>query len=60
MPVLHVVDHPLLALELTVLRDAQTGQEASRKALAEAAAMLAYEALRETEVARVTVRTPLE
>jgi uracil phosphoribosyltransferase len=60
MAALHVVDHPLLARELTVLRDAATGLEAFRTALAEAAAMLAYEALRETAVATVTVRTPLE
>jgi uracil phosphoribosyltransferase len=60
MPALHVVDHPLLARELTVLRDAATGQEPFGRALAEAAAMLAYAALRDTEVARITVRTPLE
>jgi uracil phosphoribosyltransferase len=57
---LHVVDHPLLARELTVLRDAATGLEAFRAALAEAAGVLAYEALRDIPVAQVTVRTPLE
>lgn len=57
---LHVVDHPLLARQLTVLRDASTGLEAFRVALDTASGALAYEALREVPVASVTVRTPLE
>ena len=57
---LHVVDHPLLALQLTILRDASTGLEAFRATLATAARALAYEALRDVPVAAVAVRTPLE
>ncbi|UTI65805.1 uracil phosphoribosyltransferase [Paraconexibacter antarcticus] len=57
---LHVVDHPLLARQIAVLRSVATGREQFRAALAEAAGALAYEALRDVPVAEVTVRTPLE
>ncbi|MCW3040469.1 MAG: uracil phosphoribosyltransferase [Solirubrobacterales bacterium] len=60
MTSVHVVDHPLLARQVAALRSAGTGREQFRAAMAEAAAVLAYEALRDIPVAEITVRTPLE
>lgn len=60
MSSLRVVDHPLLATRIAVLRAASTGREQFRAALAQAADVLAYEALRDIAVTEVTVRTPLE
>lgn len=57
---LRVVDHPVLARALTELRAADTSRAAFRAALAEAAEMLAYEALRDLPTEEVTVTTPLE
>jgi uracil phosphoribosyltransferase len=57
---LRVVDHPVLARAVTELRAAGTSRAAFRAALAEAAEMLAYEALRDLPVVEVDVRTPLE
>jgi uracil phosphoribosyltransferase len=57
---LRVVDHPVLARAVTELRAADTSRAAFRAALAEAAEMLAYEALRDLPVVEVDVRTPLE
>ena len=57
---LRVVDHPVLARAVTELRAADTSRAAFRAALAAAAEMLAYEALRDLPVVDVDVRTPLE
>jgi uracil phosphoribosyltransferase len=57
---LRVVDHPVLARAVTELRSAETTRAAFRAALAEAAEMLAYEALRDLPVEEVAVQTPLE
>jgi uracil phosphoribosyltransferase len=54
-----VVDHPLAAARLGVLRDATTGSQGFRAALAELAAMLVYEATRDLPTVEVTVRTPV-
>ncbi len=55
-----VVDHPLLARDLTRLRRAETPYGDFRQILAGASAHLAYEALRTVRVRPVTVQTPLE
>ncbi|MCW3010817.1 MAG: uracil phosphoribosyltransferase [Solirubrobacterales bacterium] len=55
-----VVDHPLLARHLAVLRSADTSREQFRHALGEAAAILAYEATRELDREDFHVLTPLE
>jgi uracil phosphoribosyltransferase len=57
---LRVVDHPVLARAVTELRSADTSRAAFRAALAEAAEMLAYEALRDIPTTEVEVTTPLE
>ena len=55
-----VVDHPLLQRALTRLRDRETTHGDFRRTLNDAAAILAYEALRSLPVEPLTVRTPLE
>lgn len=57
---LSLVDHPLLARSLSVMRSADTPRAAFRAAMADAAGILAYEALRDLPVSTVPVRTPLE
>ena len=55
-----VVDHPLLQRALTRLRDRETTHGDFRRTLNDAAAILAYEALRSLPVEPLSVRTPLE
>jgi uracil phosphoribosyltransferase len=55
-----VVDHPVLADRLVVLRDRATPHGAFRRALEEASAILAIEATRDLPTRDVTVDTPLE
>src|SRR3954468_12761659 len=55
-----VVDHPLVARHLTVLRDRETPSATFRAALAEVATFLGYEALRDLRTHEEDVRTPLE
>jgi uracil phosphoribosyltransferase len=56
----HVVDHPVLAEAMTVLRAVDTPRTSFRTAMSEAAAMLAYEATRGLPQRDVEVQTPLE
>jgi uracil phosphoribosyltransferase len=55
-----VVDHPVLADRLTVMRDRDTTHADFRQALFEASAILAVEAARDLPVTPVEVQTPLE
>jgi uracil phosphoribosyltransferase len=55
-----VVEHPVLADRLAVLRDRRTTHGEFRQALFEASAILAVEAARELPLATVSVETPLE
>ena len=57
---LTVVDHPILRRLLTTLRDKATSHGDFRRALSDAAAILAYEALRDLATKPVEVETPLE
>ena len=54
-----VVDHPLAAARLTVLRDERTDNATFRAALRELTSMLVYEATREAPSEVVSIRTPL-
>jgi uracil phosphoribosyltransferase len=54
-----VVDHPLVAHKLTVLRDARTESPTFRRLTDELVTLLAYEATRHVRVEAVTVTTPL-
>lgn len=55
----HVIDHPLAAARLTVLRDKRTGNAAFRAALRELTLMLVYEATRTAPSEPVPICTPL-
>jgi uracil phosphoribosyltransferase len=54
-----VIDHPLAATRLTVLRDERTDAAGFRAALRELTLMLVYEATRDLATQPVRIRTPL-
>jgi uracil phosphoribosyltransferase len=54
-----VLDHPLAAQRLTLLRDTTTDRAGFRAALDSLSTMLVYEAARTLPVESVTVRTPI-
>jgi uracil phosphoribosyltransferase len=54
-----VIDHPLAAARLTVLRDERTDGAGFRAALRELTLVLIYEALRDAPTRPVRIRTPL-
>ena len=56
---LHVVDHPLVAHKLTVLRDIATDSPTFRRLTEELVTLLAYEATRDVRVEPHEIRTPL-
>ena len=55
-----VVDHPLLKRDLTLLRREETPHGQFRKTVSDAAAILAYEAMRDIELEETSIETPLE
>ncbi len=55
-----VVDHPLLRRDLTLLRRRDTPHGLFRKTLSDAAAILAYEAMRDLDLGETRIHTPLE
>ena len=57
---LTVVDHPLLQRDLTLLRRQETPHGQFRKTVSDAAAILAYEAMRDIELEETSIETPLE
>jgi uracil phosphoribosyltransferase len=59
-PRLTVVDHPLAARHLAVLRDAATPSHTFRATLSDISMLVLYEALRDLRVAEWQIDTPLE
>jgi uracil phosphoribosyltransferase len=57
---LRLVEHPVLADRLSVLRDRETSHGDFRQALFEAAAIMAVEVARDLPVKEVEIETPLE
>jgi uracil phosphoribosyltransferase len=57
---LKVVEHPVLADRLSVMRDRETSHGAFRQALFEAAAIMAVEVARELPLKEIEIETPLE
>ena len=55
-----VVDHPLLKRDLTILRRSETPYGIFRKTVSDAAAILAYEAMRTLDLHLLEIETPLE
>jgi uracil phosphoribosyltransferase len=60
VPELHVVDHPLMADRIAVLRDGATDRAGFRRALRAAAVLLAVQATRDLATRQARVQTPLE
>jgi uracil phosphoribosyltransferase len=54
-----IIAHPVVQHHLTVLRDRRTGPEEFRQRLAQAAALMVYEATRSLGTSPLGVRTPL-
>lgn len=54
-----VVDHPLVAHKVTVLRDKNTSSPVFRQLTEELVTLLAYEATREVRTVQITVETPV-
>lgn len=54
-----VIDHPIVASRLTVMRDERSTNSEFRYALRELATLLVYEATRELERADVSITTPV-
>jgi uracil phosphoribosyltransferase len=59
MPVVHLVDHPLVHDALVTLRDKHTTSEVFRQAATRISVLLVAEALRDVPTACVTVETPI-
>ena len=55
----HVANHPLIAHQVTVLRDERTPSSTFRELIGEIVTLLAYEATREVKTVPVTVKTPV-
>lgn len=56
---LHVLDHPLLQLKLSILRDKNTGVKEFREVVGEMAALMCYEATRNLPTKEVEIETPM-
>ena len=56
---LTVVDHPLVQHKLAIIRDKRTGNKEFRELMEEVTMLMAYEAMRDLELAPVTIETPL-
>jgi uracil phosphoribosyltransferase len=58
-PGVHVIDHPLVRVKLTRLRDERTSPEEFRARLAELSTLLVFEATRDLPTRTEPIRTPL-
>ena len=56
----HVVDHPLLAHKISMLRDKSTGTNQFRTLVSEIAMLMGYEAFRDLPTELVEIETPME
>ncbi|MBE0636542.1 uracil phosphoribosyltransferase [Candidatus Bipolaricaulota bacterium] len=57
---LHVLEHPLIQSKLTLMRDANTGNETFRRLLEELTAFMVYEITRNYPLRDRPINTPLE
>ncbi len=57
---LRIVRHPLVARDLSVLRDRRTPPDKFRKVLSRVSALLAYEVTKDLPLTSYSLRTPLE
>lgn len=59
MPMLNVVNHPLITHKLTIMRRTETSTATFRQLLREISMLLAYETLRDLELEDVLIETPV-
>ncbi len=54
------LNHPLIEHKLSILRDIKTGTKEFRELVKEIAMFLCYEAMKDAELEKVTIKTPIE
>jgi uracil phosphoribosyltransferase len=59
-PQVHVIDHPLVQHNLTLMRRKETSTNSFRRLLSELSMLLAYEVTRDMPMHEVEIETPLE
>ena len=59
MAQVHVMDHPLIVLKLSLMRDKYTGSKEFREAVEEISSLLCYEATRDLPLKEITIETPV-
>ena len=60
MSKLHVVDHPLIAHKLSIMRNKKTGSKDFRELLNEIAMLMGYELTRDLPLEEITIETPIQ
>ena len=60
MSKVHIMNHPLIAHKISIMRNKETGTNEFRQLTEEVAVMIGYEALRDLPVHQVELETPLE
>ena len=60
MSTLHVVDHPLIAHKLSIMRNKKTGSKDFRELLNEIAMLMGYELTRDLPLEEITIETPVQ
>ena len=57
---LHIVDHPLIAHKLSIMRNKKTGSKDFRELLNEIAMLMGYEITRDLPLETITIETPIQ
>jgi uracil phosphoribosyltransferase len=60
MGIVHLIDHPLVAHKLTLLRRKDLSTSSFRRLIEEVSMLMAYEVLRDISVHEIEIETPLE
>ncbi len=60
MSQLHIVDHPLIAHKLSIMRNKKTGSKDFRELLNEIAMLMGYELTRDLPLEEITIDTPVQ
>jgi uracil phosphoribosyltransferase len=60
MPVVHVIDHPLVQHKLTLMREKDRSTNSFRRLMHELSMLMAYEVTREMPMQLIDIETPLE
>jgi uracil phosphoribosyltransferase len=59
MSILHIVDHPLIAHKLSIMRNKRTGSKDFRELLDEIAMLMGYELTRDLPLEDIEIETPI-